>query len=257
MIHSTAIVSSKAEIDSGVEVGPYSIIGDEVKIASGTVIGPHVVIKGPTSIGENCRIFQFASIGEDPQDLKYQGERTQLTIGDHNTIREFTTINRGTAGGGGLSSIGSHNLIMAYCHIAHDCHLTDHIIMSNCATLAGHITIENHAIISGLVGIHQFVRIGAYAMVGGLSGVPQDVPPYVIAAGERTKLSGINIVGLKRHGFSPAVIAELKSAYRIFFRSGLTVKRAVQTIEEEGFQSAEVQYLSQFIQNSERGVLRK
>jgi UDP-N-acetylglucosamine acyltransferase len=257
MIHSTAIISSKAEIGEAVEIGPYSIIGDEVTIGAGTVVGPHVIIKGPTTIGQQCRIFQFASIGEDPQDLKYHGERTLLTIGDNNTIREFVTINRGTEGGGALTSIGNSNLIMAYCHIAHDCHLANHIIMSNCATLAGHITIEDHAIISGLVGIHQFVRIGAFAMVGGVSGVPQDVPPYVIAAGERTKLNGINIVGLKRHGFSPEVISELKAAYRIFFRSGLTVKRAVQTIEEEGLQSAEVQYLSNFIQNSERGVLRK
>jgi UDP-N-acetylglucosamine acyltransferase len=257
MIHSTAIVSSKADIATGVEIGPYSIIGNDVKIATGTVIGPHVVIKGPTSIGEKCRIYQFASIGEDPQDLKYHGERTQLFIGDKNTLREYVTVNRGTEGGGGITSIGNNNLIMAYCHIAHDCRLADNIIMSNCATLAGHITIENYAIISGLVGIHQFVRIGAYAMISGVSGVPQDVPPYVIAAGERTKLNGINIVGLKRHGFSPEVISELKAAYRIFFRSGLTVKRAVLAIEEEGLQSAEVQYLSTFIQNSERGVLRK
>lgn len=257
MIHSSAIIGSSAELAPDVEVGPYSIIGDDVKIGAGSVIGPHVVIKGPTTIGQRCRIYQFASIGEDPQDLKYHGERTLLTIGDSNTIREYVTINRGTEGGGGVTSIGSHNLIMAYCHIAHDCHLASHIIMSNCATLAGHITIENYAIISGLVGVHQYVRIGAYAMVGGVSGVPQDVPPYVIAAGERTRLSGLNIVGLKRHGFSAAVISELKSAYRIFFRSGLTVKRAVQTIEEEGLQSAEVQYLSTFIQNSERGVMRK
>ncbi len=257
MIHGTAIVSSKAAIAEGVEIGPYSIIGDEVTIAAGTVIGPHVIIKGPTTIGERCRIFQFASIGDDPQDLKYHGEHTLLTIGDNNTIREYVTINRGTEGGGGITSIGSHNLIMAYCHIAHDCRLGNNIIMSNCATLAGHIIIEDHAIIGGLVGVQQFVRIGAYAMVGGVSGVPQDVPPYVLAAGERTKLSGLNIVGLKRHGFSPEVISELKAAYRIFFRSGLTVKRAVQTIEEEGLESAEVQYLSTFIQNSERGVLRK
>jgi UDP-N-acetylglucosamine acyltransferase len=257
MIHQSAIVSPKAELADNVQVGPYSIIGDDVRIGAGTVIGPHVVVKGPTTIGSGCRIYQFASIGEDPQDLKYHGERTVLTIGDNNTLREYVTVNRGTEGGGGLTSIGSSNLIMAYCHIAHDCHLGSGIIMSNCATLAGHITIEDHAIISGLVGIHQFVRIGAYAMVGGVSGVPQDVPPYVIAAGERTKLNGINIVGLKRHGFSAEVISELKAAYRIFFRSGLTVKRAVQTIEEEGLQSAEVQYLSQFIQNSERGVLRK
>ena len=257
MIHSTAIVSSRAEIGPDVEIGPYSIIGDEVTIGPGTVVGPHVIIKGPTTIGGQCRIFQFASIGEDPQDLKYHGERTLLTIGDTNTIREYVTINRGTEGGGAVTSIGDSNLIMAYCHVAHDCRLASHIIMSNCATLAGHIIIEDYAIIGGLVGIQQFVRIGAYAMVGGVSGVPQDVPPYMLAAGERTKLSGLNIVGLRRHGFSPEVISELKAAYRIFFRSGLTVKRAVQAIEEEGLQSAEVQYLSAFIQNSERGVLRK
>jgi len=257
MIHKTAVISKKAEIDAGVEIGPYSVIGDEVKIGRGTKIASHVVIQGPAAIGSTCTFFQFASIGEIPQDLKFRGERTELVIGSHNTIREYVTLHRGTEGGGGITSIGDHNLIMAYCHIAHDCRLGSHIIMSNGANLAGHIVIEDYAIIGGLTGIHQFVRIGSYAMVGGVSGVPQDVPPFVIAAGERAKLSGINIIGLKRHGFAPEIISELKAAYRIFFRSGLTTKKAIQKIEEEGLKSSEVQYMINFILNSERGVLRK
>lgn len=257
MIHKTAVISKKAHIDAGVAIGPYSIIGDDVTIGKGTTIAPHVVIKGPTTIGKNCTCYQFASIGEIPQDLKFKGERTELVIGNNNTIREYVTVNRGTEGGGGITSLGDHNLIMAYCHIAHDCRLGNNIIMSNGATLAGHIIIEDYAIIGGLTGIHQFVRIGSYAMIGGVSGVGQDVPPYVIAAGERAKLNGINIIGLKRHGFLPEVISELKAAYRIFFRSRLTTKKAIQTIEEEGLRSKEVQYMINFILNSERGVLRK
>jgi len=257
MIHQTALVSAKAEIAAGVEIGPYSIIGDEVVIGAGTRIGPHVVIKGPTRIGDNCTIFQFASIGDVPQDLKFRGERTEVIIGNGNTIREYVTVNRGTKGGGSITAIGDNNLIMAYCHVAHDCRLGNSIIMSNGASLAGHITIEDFAIIGGLVGVQQFVRIGKHAMVGGMSGVPQDVPPFVIAAGERTKLSGINIIGLKRHGFSPELISELKAAYKILFRAGLTTQKAIQRIEEEGLASAEVQYLINFILNSERGVLRK
>ncbi|MEI6124920.1 MAG: acyl-ACP--UDP-N-acetylglucosamine O-acyltransferase [Pseudomonadota bacterium] len=257
MIHETAVISKKAEIAENVDIGPYTVIGDEVKIGRGTKIASHVVINGPTTIGTNCNFFQFASIGEIPQDLKFKGERTELILGNNNTIREYVTLNRGTEGGGRITSLGDNNLIMAYCHIAHDCTIGNNIIMSNGATLAGHIIIEDHAIIGGLTGIHQFVRIGSYAMIGGLTAVPQDVPPYVISAGERAKLNGINIIGLKRNGFSPDVISELKAAYRIFFRSRLTIQKAIQTIEEEGLKSEEVQYMIHFILKSERGVLRK
>jgi UDP-N-acetylglucosamine acyltransferase len=257
MIHQTALVSAGAEIGPGVEIGPYSIIDDEVVIGAGTRIGPHVVIKGPTRIGENCTFFQFASIGDVPQDLKFKGERTEVVIGSGNTIREYVTVNRGTQGGGSITTIGDNNLIMAYCHVAHDCRVGNSTIMANGVSLAGHITIEDFAVIGGLSGVQQFVRIGKHAMVGGMSGVPQDVPPFVIAAGERTKLSGINIIGLKRHGFGAELISELKAAYKILFRAGLTTQKAIQRIEEEGLASAEVQYLINFILNSERGVLRK
>jgi len=257
MIHQTALVSPNAEIDESAEIGAYSIIGDEVVIGAGTRIGSHVVIKGPTRIGQRCTIFSFAAIGDIPQDLKFKGERTEVVIGDNNTIREYVTINRGTKGGGGITSIGDNNLIMAYCHIAHDCILGNGIIMSNGVNLAGHISIEDFAVIGGMVGVQQFVRIGKYAMVGGMSGVPQDIPPFVIAAGDRAKLNGINIIGLKRHGFSAETISEIKTAYKILFRSGLTTQKAAQRIEEEGLTSSEVQELVRFVLTAERGVLRK
>lgn len=257
MIHQTAIVSTKADIAADVEIGPYCIIGDEVVIGAGTRIGSHVVVKGPTRIGQNCTIFPFAAIGDVPQDLKFKGERTEVVIGDNNIIREYVTVNRGTQGGGGITAIGNNNLLMAYCHVAHDCLIGNGIIMSNGVNLAGHISIEDCAVIGGMVGVQQFVRIGRYAMIGGMSGVPQDVPPYVIAAGERTKLSGINIIGLKRHGFTAETISELKAAYKILFRSGLTTQKAVQRIEEEGLHGADVQYLVRFVLTAERGVLRK
>jgi UDP-N-acetylglucosamine acyltransferase len=256
-IHQTAIVSKSAELGSNVEIGAYSIIGDEVRIGSSTTIGPHVVIGNYTTLGERCRVFQFCSIGEIPQDLKFDRDsRTELVVGNDNTFRECVTINRGTTGGGGKTVLGNNNFLMAYSHVAHDCRIGNQVIMANAASLAGHIHIEDCAIIGGLVGVHQFVHIGAYAMIGGLTGVSKDVPPYMMAVGERAELYGINLTGLKRRGFSENSIRELKTAYKIIFRSGLTLARAFEKIAEEGLSCAEVEHLVSFIKNSERGIIR-
>ena len=227
MIHSTAIIDATAELDTGVEVGPYSVIGPRVRIGKNTRIGPHVVIDGFTEIGEECAIFQFASLGAIPQDLKYRGEESRVVIGDRNTIREFVTINRGTGQAGGETRLGSNNLLMAYCHVAHDCRIGSHVVLANAATLAGHIELEDHAIVGGLVAVHQFVRLGSYCFIGGCSGVSQDIPPYMMANGQRAELFGLNVEGLHRHRFPQESISNLKNAYRIIFRSGLALEKAL------------------------------
>jgi UDP-N-acetylglucosamine acyltransferase len=257
MIHPTAIISPNARIGADVEIGPYSVIGERVSIGDGTRIGPHVVVQGPTTIGRNNRFFQFCSIGEIPQDLKFNMEETELIIGDGNTFREFVTINRGTAGGGGKTVIGSNCLLMAYTHVAHDCLVGNGVIMANNATLAGHIRIDDHAIVGGISGVHQFVHIGSYAMIGGLTGVSKDVPPFTLAVGQRAILHGLNLTGLKRHGFSAAAISELKAAYKLLFRSNLTIDEAVRQIEAGAPGCPEVRMLVNFIQQSERGVTRE
>jgi len=257
MIHPTAIVDPKAEIGADVEVGPYTVIEKEVVIGSGTRIRSHVFIGERTQIGKNCQIYQFASVGEAPQALAYRGEETFLFIGDHNIIREYVTLNRGTASGGGKTAIGHNNLFMAYAHVAHDCDLGNHVILANGATLAGHIMIEDHAIIGGLSAIHQFCQIGTHAFVSGLTGVSQDVPPYMLAAGSRAKLFGLNAVGLKRFKFSEKAIRALKKAYRIIFRSSLTLESALKQLrEDEVAQLPEIQHLLQFIGQSKRGITR-
>jgi UDP-N-acetylglucosamine acyltransferase len=256
MIHSTAIIDTTAELDSGVEVGPYSIIGPRVKIGKNTRIGPHVVIDGWTEIGEECTIFQFASLGAVPQDLKYRGEESRVIIGSNNTIREFVTINRGTAQAGGETRLGSNNLLMAYCHVAHDCRIGSHVVLANAATLAGHIEMEDHAIVGGLAAVHQFVRLGSYCIIGGCSGVSQDIPPYMMANGQRAQLYGLNIEGLKRHRFPEEAVNNLKKAYRVIFRSGLTVEKALEQLESEIQNSAEVNHLITFIKASKRGIAR-
>lgn len=257
MIHPTAIVNDLAEIAPGVEIGPYSVIGAGVRIGAGTVIGPHVTAEGPMRIGENCRIFQFCSLGAPPQDLKYLGESSEVIIGNGNTLREYVTVNRGTKGGGMKTVLGDNNLIMAYSHVAHDCIIGNSVVLANCANLAGHIVIDDCAIVGGLVGVHQFVRIGTHAMIGGLSGVQRDVPPYTMAAGQRATLHGLNATGLKRRGFSATTISELKAAYKIFFRSGLTVQKAVAQVRDAGLNSPEVLCLTDFITASQRGVIRE
>ncbi|UCF90708.1 MAG: acyl-ACP--UDP-N-acetylglucosamine O-acyltransferase [Desulfobacterales bacterium] len=256
MIHPTAIVHSKAEIDANVEVGPYAIIADNVTIGSGTVVGPHVIIDPYVSIGPDCRIFQFASVGATPQAIKFGGEKTFVKIGRSTVVREFVTINRGTAFGSGVTEVGDENLLMAYTHVAHDCKTGRKVILANSATLAGHITIGDYVTVGGLVAIHQFVRIGDYAYVGGKSAVVKDIPPYVIAAGDRAKLHGLNRVGLKRSGFSEATVAELKKVYRIFFRIGITVNEAIERVRAEVDQLPEVVNFIRFIKSSHRGITR-
>jgi UDP-N-acetylglucosamine acyltransferase len=257
MIHPTAVVDPKAEIFDDVEVGPYTIIEKGAIIGSGTRIRSHVFIGEGTQIGKKCQIFQFASVGEAPQALAYRGEKTCLLMGDQNIVREYVTLNRGTASGGGKTVIGHNSLFMAYSHVAHDCHLGNHVILANGATLAGHIMIEDHAIVGGLSAIHQFCQIGAHAMISGLTGISQDVPPYMTAAGSRAKLYGLNTVGLKRFKFSEQAIRALKKAYRIIFRSNLTLENALKQVgEDEIAQLQEIRHLLQFIQQSKRGITR-
>ena len=257
MIHPTAIIDPKAEIGEEVEIGPYSVIERDVFIDEGTKIGPHVVIRHGTHIGKRCQISQFASIGEAPQFSGYKGEKTLLQIGDRNIIREFVTLHRGTVKGGGKTVIGNENFIMAYSHVAHDCQIGNQVVMANGATLAGHILIEDFAIIGGLTAIHQFCRVGAYAIIGGISGVLMDIPPYTKAQGDRAKLFGLNTVGLKRANFSEETLRALKKAYRIIFRSGLTLEKAIKQVgEDEIAQTPEVQHFLQFIQGSKRGISR-
>lgn len=256
MIHETAIVHPKAEVGENVEIGAYSIVRENVTIGSRTKIGPHVVIDPYVDIGSDCRIFQFAAIGAEPQDLKFSGEKTFVKIGSGNVIREFVTIHRGTADGSSVTEIGEDNLIMAYSHIAHDCKLGRRIVLSNNATLGGHITIGDYSVIGGLVAIHQFVRVGNFAFIGGKSAVVKDIPPYMIAAGDRAKLHGLNVVGLKRQGFSNNTLAMLKKAYRLVFRIGLTLNEAIERVAAEVEQVPEVVHLIEFIKSSERGITR-
>jgi len=257
MIHPTAVIDPEAKIDEGVEIGPYSIIEKGVSIGRGTKIGPHVVIRDGTVIGKNCQIFQFASVGEAPQAFAYKGEKTSLLIGDQNIVREYVTLHRGTAHGGGKTVIGNGNYFMAYSHVAHDCQIGNHVILANGATLAGHILIEDYAIIGGLSAVHQFCQIGTHAFISGLTGVTLDILPYMLASGSRAKLFGLNAVGLKRHHFSEETLKVLKKAYRIIFRSGLTLEKAVKRIvEDEISQSPEVQHLVHFIERSKRGISR-
>lgn len=256
MIHKTAIVDAGAEIGADVEIGPYSIIRNNVSLGDNTRIGSHVVIEPYVRIGPDCRIFQYAAIGAPPQSLKFKGEESFVKIGRGNTIREFVTIHRGTAFGGGVTELGENNFIMAYSHIAHDCRVGDHVVLSNNATLGGHITIGDYSIVGGLVAIHQFVRIGAYAFIGGKSAVVKDVPPYVIAAGDRARLHGLNAVGLKRHGFSTSTLSALKKTYRLIFRIGLTLNEAIERVSAEVEMVPEVVDFIAFIKNSQRGITR-
>lgn len=255
-IHPTAIISSEAKLAEDVEIGPYSIIGPDVEIGKGTIVGPHAVIEGPTRIGTGCRIFQFASIGAPPQDLKFTGERCEVIIGNNNTIREFVTIHRATSADIAKTCMGDNNLLMAYCHVAHNCKLGDNIVMANAANLAGHVHVEDYAIIGGMSGVHQFTRIGCHAMISGASAVTQDVPPYVTVAGNHARPYGLNVIGLKRRGFSDETVGYLKKAYRIIFRSSLLLTQAVEKIREEITGSPEVDHFVAFIEHSTRGVCR-
>ena len=256
MIHQTAIIDPKAEIGSDVEIGPYSIINKNVSIGSKTVIGPHVIIEPYVSIGPDCHIFQYAAIGAVPQSLKFSGEETYVKIGRGCIVREFATIHRGTEFGGGITEIGEESFLMAYTHIAHDCKIGRKVILSNNASLGGHITIGDYSTIGALVGIHQFVKIGEHAFIGGKSKIVKDIPPYVIVAGDRAKLHGLNRVGLKRSGFSQSTLAALKKTYRIIFRIGLTLNEAIERATAEVEQIPEVVSFIEFIKSSERGIIR-
>ncbi|HEV8663088.1 MAG TPA: acyl-ACP--UDP-N-acetylglucosamine O-acyltransferase [Candidatus Methylomirabilis sp.] len=255
-IHPTAIVAPTARLETGVTIGPYSTLGDHVTLGEGTTIGAHVVIEAGAHVGKHCRIFSHAVLSSEPQDLKFQGEKSQLIVGDGTVIREFATLNRATSGGGGKTVVGRGCLIMAYAHVAHDCHLADGVILANGATLGGHVIIEEHAIIGGLTGVHQFCRIGAHAIIGGCSGILLDVPPYVKAQGNRARLFGLNTVGLKRRNFPPETIRHLKQAYRLLFLSGLTTSQALERITAEVPTCAEIQHLVHFIKTSDRGITR-
>ncbi|RJQ13703.1 MAG: acyl-ACP--UDP-N-acetylglucosamine O-acyltransferase [Nitrospiraceae bacterium] len=254
-IHPTAIVSSDAKLSEGVEIGPYCIIGDNVKIGKNTKIAAHVIIE-ETEIGKDCSVYPFTSIGLAPQDIKYKGEKTRVKIGDNNVIREYITIHRASVSGDGVTKIGDNNFLMAYVHIAHDCTLGNHVIMANATTLAGHVVVEDFVFIGGLVAVHQFAKIGAYSMIGGFSAIPQDIPPYTTAAGERARLYGLNTVGLKRRNFSDATISDLKKAYKILFRSKLTLKEAIDKVRHDLGKSEEVGKFIDFIEKNKRGICR-
>jgi UDP-N-acetylglucosamine acyltransferase len=256
MIHPTAMVHPKAEIGSRVEIGPYAVVSEYVTIGSDTQIGAHTVIAPYVSIGPECRIFQFASVGAEPQAVKFRGEKTYLKIGRGTVVREFVTLNRGTAFGAGVTEVGDENLLMAYSHVAHDCKTGRKVILTNGATLGGHVTIGDFVTIGGLVAIHQFVRIGEFAYVGGKSAVVKDIPPYVIAAGDRACLYGLNKVGLRRNGFSEGTVLALKKTYQIIFRIGLTLHEAVERARAEVDQVPEVVRFIEFIQASGRGITR-
>lgn len=255
-IHPSAVVSPRAELDTGVEVGPYAVIGPHVRIGRQTWIGPHAVIEGHTTIGSENRIFQFASVGAIPQDKKYRGEKSVLIIGDRNVIREFATLHPGTAGGGAVTRIGDDNLFMAYSHVAHDCCIGNSVVLANCATLGGHVVVEDYVGIGGLVGIHQFVRIGESAYLGGGSMVSQDVPPYCLVNGNRAHLIGLNVVGLRRRGFTAEQMSLIKRAYRTLFHEGLPLKEALDKLQQEGPPTPEVAHLVEFIAASQRGICR-
>lgn len=255
MIHQTAIIDPTARIAENVEIGPWTVIGADVEIGEGTWIGPHVVIRGPTTIGKNNKIFQFASVGEDSQDKKFRGERTFLEIGDRNVIREFCTINRGT-GVDAKTVIGSDNLFMAYVHIAHDCIIGNHTIFANNATLAGHVTVDDHAILSGFSGSFQFCRIGAHAFLSMGAQVEKDVPPFVKVAGFYAEPYGLNIIGMKRRGFSAETMMHLRRAYKTIYRKGLTVKHALEQLRDMVGECPEIQMFVDFIEHSERGLVR-
>jgi UDP-N-acetylglucosamine acyltransferase len=255
--HPTAVIHPQARLAASVTVGPFAIIGDGVEIGDDSEVISHAVLGGNTRLGRGNRIFPFATIGLEPQDLKYGGEPTRVQIGDGNTIREGVTVHRGTAGGGGLTKIGNHNLLMAYVHVAHDCLVGNHVIMANAATLAGHVEIGDHATIGAYCGVHQFCRVGAYSFVGGYTVVTQDVLPYSKSAAPRSvQVLGANRIGLERRGFSREEMDELDQALRLLVRSKLNTTQALEAIKARGFASGHVRALVEFVRSSQRGVLR-
>ena len=254
-VHRTAIVDPGAKLAEGVEIGPYCIVGANVKLGKNTKLHSHVVIEDTEMDSDNV-IYPFTSIGQPPQDTKYNNEKTRVTIGKNNIIREYVTINKASVGGDRTTKIGNNNFLMAYVHIAHDCSIGNNIIMANATTLAGHVTVEDSVFIGGLVAVHQFARIGASSMIGGFSAIAQDIPPFTTAAGERAKLYGLNTVGLKRQNFDEATIKNLKKAYKILFRSKTTLKEAIKKLKTAREETDEINYLIEFIEQNKRGVCR-
>jgi UDP-N-acetylglucosamine acyltransferase len=255
-IHPTAVVDETAEIADDAWVGAYAFVGPEVVIGSGTRVEHHASIDCLTTVGANCRIWPFASVGTDPQDLKFKGERTTLEIGDNVMIREFVTVNRGTDEGGGVTRVGDRSMLMAYAHVAHDCQLGVEVIMANSCNLAGHVILEDYVGLGGQVAVHQFTRIGSYTFVGGTSAVAMDLPPYTLCEGNRAKPRGLNVIGLRRRGFTPETMEALKAAYKIIFRTRTPLQKALAQVEAEVPQTPEVGRLLDFIRSSQRGVAR-
>lgn len=256
MIHPSAVIAKGATIAENVKIGPYCVVGENVSIGEGCELMSHVVIGGHTKVGKGNRFFPFAAIGMEPQDLKYHGEPSRVEIGDNNTFRENVTVNCGTEGGGMVTSLGNSNLLMAYVHVAHDCHIGSEVVMANCATLAGHITIHDGAIIGGMSAIHQFVRIGRYSMIGGMSGISKDVPPFCLTAGGyRPGLAGLNIIGLKRRKFSLEDIGALKQAYRILLQGSGNMRDRIARAEQELDAHPLINEMLDFVRQAERGLV--
>ncbi|HET9122060.1 MAG TPA: acyl-ACP--UDP-N-acetylglucosamine O-acyltransferase [Acidiferrobacteraceae bacterium] len=256
VIDPRAVVASSAQVAEDVEIGPFSVIGPEVQIGAGCWIGPHVVITGATRLGRNNRIYQFASLGEVPQDLKYRGEQTRLELGDDNTVREGCTMSRGTVGGGGVTQVGNGNLFMAYVHIAHDCVVGNGTIFANCASLAGHVTVEDYAVLGGFTGIHQFCRVGAHSITAIGTVSFKDIPPFITASGSPAEPHGINITGLKRRGFTEDRTRRIRQAYKLVYRAGLRVEEALEQIRRLAAGDADLERFSSFIAQSARGIIR-
>jgi len=256
MIHPQSIIDPSAKIADDVSIGPFTVIGADVEIDSGTNIASHVVINGPTKIGKDNSVFQFASIGEKPQDLKFNDEPTQLIVGDRNTIREYVTLHRGTPDGNNVTKIGSDNLFMASSHVAHDCIVGDHVVMANATALAGHVVVEDHVILGGYTTVHQFTRIGAHAFSGFSTAIDRDVLPFFTVAGNRARAIGINKVGLKRKGFSPETIRALQEAFKLLIKSSCSLKVALKKVEEIANKDENVRMMVGFLDSSERGWIR-
>ena len=256
LIDSKAIVNSHAELADDVTVGPYSVIGADVKIGAGTIIGSHVVIKGPTSIGKENRIYQFTSIGEDPQDKKYAAEITRLEIGDRNTIREFTSMHRGTQQDNCVTKVGDDNLFMAYTHVAHDCIIGNNVIMANGASLAGHVHLNNNAILGGFTLVHQFTQVGQYSFAAMGSAITQDIPPFIMVGGKPTRPHGINSVGMERNGISTEDIRLIRNAYKIIYKMNLRLEDAIEKMEDMTSDSKQLTDMISFLRNVSRGILR-
>jgi UDP-N-acetylglucosamine acyltransferase len=256
MIDPRAVISPQAQIAPDVEIGPFTVIGADVVIGAGTWIGPHAVINGPTSIGAGNKIFQFASLGDAPQDKKYNGEPTRLEVGDRNVFRESVTVNRGTTHDKGVTRIGNDNLLMAYSHVAHDCHLGDQIVMANCATLGGHVELGDWVTLGGLSAVHQYTKVGAHSFIAHNAMVTRDVPPYIMAVGRPAAPHSVNAVGLQRRGFTAAQILNIRRAYRLLYRSGLKLKNALEELEKVAVTQEEIRPFVEFIKRSERSIVR-